>query len=236
MKLTTDGPMAIPLWINGHPYLSMGESFFDVRNPHHDEVIRRVPLCGGAEVDVAVNAARLALEVWAVLPLSARQRQLAALADALEGYAEHFAQLIIEDTGCAELTAVAEVQATLAALDAGTLSVNGGGVLAVITDASRPLVALAEMIAPALLAGATIVCKPSPKAPGAAFALCELSGRVGLPPGVLNLVQGDTAAVEALCQHPEIAEVVYDGESALGDQVQAIAARAGKTISLWRRA
>lgn len=228
MKFTSDGPPVLPLWINGHPYLTVGDSFFAVCTPQTGQLLRRVPLCSGAEVDVAVNAARLALEVWAALPLSARRQQLLELAEALEGYTDHFAQLLAEESGRDAAESVAEVELALTALRSGTLSGNGGRVLAVLTDASRPLVALTEIIAPALLAGATIVCKPSPQVSGAAFALCELSGRVGWPAGVLNLVHGDNAVVEALSVHPEVAEIAYRGEAALGEQLRAIVAAAGK--------
>lgn len=231
MKFTAEGPMAIPLWINGRPYLSMGEQFFDVVNPHSGEAVRRVPLCGASEVDAAVNAARLALDIWAAQPLSARQRLVAALADALEGLTAHFARLLGEECGMDAAAAEQEVQAAVGALRAGALGINGGRVMAVVVDDRQPLSGLAALIAPALLAGACIVCKPSPKAPGAAFALCELSSRAGWPAGVLNLVQGDTAAVRALCAHPEIAEVAFAGGPALAAQLRGMVEHAGKVFS-----
>ncbi|MDP3636207.1 MAG: aldehyde dehydrogenase family protein, partial [Azonexus sp.] len=98
-------------------------------------------------------------------------------------------------------------------------------------DASRPLAGLAESLAPALMAGATVVIKPSLKAPSAAFALCELSARVDWPPGVLNLMQGDTAAIEGLCA-AAVDRLVYTGEAALGAKVGAIAAAHGTLFEL----
>jgi acyl-CoA reductase-like NAD-dependent aldehyde dehydrogenase len=99
-------------------------------------------------------------------------------------------------------------------------------VVAVVVDASRPLAGFAGAVAPALRAGATLVVKPSPKAPAAIFALCELASRSGLPPGVLNLLQGDTAAIEGLCA-AGIDRLVYRGNAALGVAIGAIADAAG---------
>jgi acyl-CoA reductase-like NAD-dependent aldehyde dehydrogenase len=78
-----------------------------------------------------------------------------------------------------------------------------------------------------LRGGATVIVKPSPKAPSAAYALCELSARAEWPAGVLNLMQGDTAAIEGLCA-AAIDRLVYVGEAGLGAQVGAIAAASGK--------
>ena len=99
-------------------------------------------------------------------------------------------------------------------------------VVAVVVDASRPLAGFAGAVAPALRAGATLVVNPSPKAPAAIFALCELASRSGLPPGVLNLLQGDTAAIEGLCA-AGIDRLVYRGNAALGVAIGAIADAAG---------
>ena len=85
---------------------------------------------------------------------------------------------------------------------------------------------MAAGMAPALMAGATVVVKPSPKAPSAAYALCELSARSAWPAGVLNLMQGDTAAIEGLCA-AGIDRLVYTGNATLGAQIGAIANAAG---------
>ena len=96
---------------------------------------------------------------------------------------------------------------------------------------SRPLAAFAAALAPALMAGATLVVKPSPKAPSAIYALCELSARVEWPAGVLNLLQGDTAAVEGLCA-AAVDRLLYAGNPALGEQVGRIAAAAGTPFEM----
>jgi acyl-CoA reductase-like NAD-dependent aldehyde dehydrogenase len=152
--------------------------------------------------------------------MQARRICLGNLADALEGYAGHFAKLISAETGFDPAQASAEVASAVESLRAA--SVGDTGVVAVVVDASRPLAGLVEAIAPALMAGAAVVVKPSPKAPSAAFALCELSGRAEWPAGVLNLMQGDTAAIEGLCA-AAVDRLVFVGEPELGAKVAAIA-------------
>ena len=95
-----------------------------------------------------------------------------------------------------------------------------------VVDASRPLAGFAATAAPLLRGGATVVVKPSPRAPSAAFALCELSARASWPAGVINLVHGDADAIAGLCA-AGADSLVYAGEPALGTQVAAIAARCG---------
>jgi len=121
------------------------------------------------------------------------------------------------------------VAAAVAALRGA--EVGAPGVVAVVVDATRPLAGLAEAAAPALRAGASVIVKPSPKAPSAAYALCELSARAAWPAGVFNLIQGDSAAVAGLCA-AAIDRLIYAGEAVLGAQVGAIAAAAGKPCVL----
>lgn len=224
MEFSPEGPKAIPLWINGHAFLTVSESFFEVVNPLTGQALRRVPLCGADEAMAAVTAARDAAPGWAEQVPAARQAALEALAAALDRYTGHFAKLLREESGLDELQAIAEVAAAVAALRSG--GAGTGGVVAVVVDASRPLAGFAGAVAPALRAGATLVVKPSPKAPAAIFALCELASRSGLPPGVLNLLQGDTAAIEGLCA-AGIDRLVYRGNTALGVAIGAIADAAG---------
>lgn len=194
MKLTP-GPMVIPLWINGHPYLTVTRKFFDIAPGAASEVLRRVPLCGEEEVVAALTAAAAAQTDWAARMVGERREHLLALADALEAYADHFANLLCEEAGLPEADAIAEVDATLEALRAG--QVGDGGVATLSADDERPLSSLAARAAPVLLAGGVVVCKSALRAPGAAFALCELSARAGWPGGVLNLVHGDVAVTAA---------------------------------------
>jgi acyl-CoA reductase-like NAD-dependent aldehyde dehydrogenase len=219
MEFAPDGPMAIPLWVNGHAFLTVTHDFYVVNNPATGEAIRRVPLAGAEEAAAAVGAARTAQPIWAEMGLNPRRVCLGNLADGLEKYAGQFSKLLREETGMDEAQAAADVANAVAALRG--MQVGETGVVAVVVDATQPLARFAEAAAPLLLAGATVVVKPSPKAPSAIYALCELTARAEWPGGVLNLMQGDIAAIAGLCTAP-VDRVLYAGEAALGEQVGAI--------------
>lgn len=232
MKSHHDGPMAIPLWVNGHAFLTVADSFFNVVDAQSGEAVRCVPLCGAAEADAAAAAARAAQPAWRALPAAGRQAHLQALAAALEEYAGHFAGLLAQETGAGESESHIEVASAVAVLRHPLPLLAAPGVLAVLADAARPLAALVELAAPALAAGSAVVMKPSPKAPSAAFALCELSARAGWPAGVLNLLQGDEAAIAGLCASTDVDQLAYAGEAALGEKIAALAAGRGKLVTL----
>ena len=227
MDFVADGPTAIPLWMNGHAFLTVSDSFLDVINPQTGVAIHRIPLAGADEALQTVAAAQAAQPGWAEMGLAARRVCLSRLADALEEFTDHFATMLRNETGFDQEWAAAEVNAALAALRGA--SVGATGVAAVVVDATRPLAGLAEAMAPALMAGAALVIKPSPKAPSTAYALCELSARAEWPAGVINLLQGDTEAVKGLIA-TDIDRLIFVGAPALGAQIAVLAEAAGKAF------
>lgn len=213
MKLASDGPLAIPLWIGGHPYLTVTERFFDI-SPAGAAVLRRVPLCGPEELEAALAAAATAQGGWSALSVGARREHLLALAEALEAYADHFAGLLRDEAGFSAPAAAAEVGATLEALRAGR--VGDAGMAALVADDARPLASLAEQVAPVLLAGGVVVAASALPSPGAAYALCELSGRAGWPGGVLNLMHGDAAVAGLFAQAAAEGRLVFENRADAG--------------------
>lgn len=195
--LQLDDPLAIPLWINGHAYLTMAPAFLDVRNPADGKILRRTPLCGADAAREAVAAAQAALVPWAAHDAALRTALFTAVGEALAGYADHFARLIAEETGKDGDAAAAEVDTAVALLRAAVAG-NASGVLGVVGDTAMPLLVALQHAVPALMAGATVVICPCPEAPSALFALAELTGRCGFPGGVFNILHGDEAAVEGL--------------------------------------
>jgi acyl-CoA reductase-like NAD-dependent aldehyde dehydrogenase len=231
MMQLSDDPLAIPLWINGHAYLTMTARFLDICNPKTGEVLRRTPLCGADAADKAVAAAQVALPQWTACTDAARAALLALVGEALAGYAPHFAKLIVEETGKDTDAAVAEVAGAVALLRAPPV-VEASGVVAIVSDDTAPLAGALSHAVAALLAGATVVIKPSPKAPSAIFALAELTARSGLPDGVFNILQGDEAAVEGLCAASDVRALLFAGDPLMATKVSAIAARFGKSFSV----
>jgi betaine-aldehyde dehydrogenase len=96
------------------------------------------------------------------------------------------------------------------------------GVVGAIIPWNGPIALIAMKIAPALLAGCTVVLKASPEAPGHALIMAEIAEAVKLPPGVLNVVTADRGASETLVRHPGIDKVAFTGSSATGKSIAAI--------------
>lgn len=231
MTPDNDDAMALPLWINGHAYLIMADTFFDVVNPKTGELLRRTPLCGADAAAKAVAAAQAALPKWALDPDEQREAKLLPLADALEGYAAHFAALVVAETGKDEAAAAAEVAEAVALLRAPwAMTLMAGTVVVAVNDDREPLLGLLSLAIPAILAGGVVVAKPSPKAPSAAFAFAELTARAGLPDGVFNIMQGDLAAIEGLCAQADVGRVAFAGDAELAEKIRAVAARYGKAF------
>jgi len=194
----TDIPPALPLWIDGHAYLTVTPAFLDVCNPRSGEVLRRIPLCAAEEVNKALASAQGALAAWAAVSAAQRRRLLADTGDALAAYVDHFVRLIADETGD-EALAGEEVANAIAVLrDPAGDDAAAADVLAVVGDARHPLVTALRLVVAALLGGSTVVVRPCPEAPSALLALAELASRCALPPGVFNIVYGGDATVAGL--------------------------------------
>lgn len=219
--------LVIPLWIGGHAYLTMVQDFCDVRDAASGEVLRRTPLAGASEAQAAAAAALQAQPAWAALAATERVARCAAAGEVLAGYAEHFAGLIAAECGFDAATASAEVAAAVAALYAAGAPADTAapGVLALLVGRGSPLAAPLARALPALLAGATLVVRPSPHEPSALFALAEVLAEAGLPGGVFNIVHGEEAVVAGLCGAAEIDTIACVGEATFRERVGAIAAR-----------
>lgn len=201
--LELEAPPAIPLWINGHAYLTMAPAFLDVRDPASGQVLRRTPMCGAGEAEKAVAVARVALDHWAAQTMGARAGMIAAVGDALEGYASHFSRLMVEEAGMGTDEATAEVKAAVALLRDPTAR-SGSGVLGIVGDSAKPLLGALQIAVPALKAGAVVVVRPDPETPSALFALAELTGRCGFPGGVFNVLHGGKTAIDGLRAQPDV--------------------------------
>ncbi|QVQ53518.1 aldehyde dehydrogenase [Spiractinospora alimapuensis] len=205
------------------------------------DVIGAFAESGGADAELAVTAAARAQEEWRALGAIERARYLRRVENALRERREDFAQTITREQGKRRDEARGEVDRALAILDftAGEARRLNGvttpaedprtlaftfrralGVTALITPWNFPLAIPVWKVAPALLAGCTAVLKPSPFTPLTAARLVDLFHEATLPPGVLNLVQGDRAAGEALVEHPTVAGVSFTGSLAVGTAIQ----------------
>ena len=201
------------------------------------------------DVAEAVAAARRALPAWHGIGATLRASYLRALADVLETSAAELAHDISREVGMPlKLSRRIQVDAPIAAWRAtaalaetfsfvstvgnSRVTMTPVGVVAAITPWNYPLHQITAKLAPALLAGCTVVLKPSELAPsvtGRLIAACEAAK---LPAGVLNIVSGGAVAGEALVSHPDVQMVSFTGSTAVGRKVAALAARDMKRLSM----
>ena len=200
MLIDSSDVPAVPLWINGHAFLAMAPDFHVVRCPSDGRILRRTPLCGTEVADAAASAAISAVDALRLLSRELRVQLMVRLADALVQYADHFGQLLAEESGLSAAASAAELSHATGLLR----SVNGGVksregvVVLIVARAESPLAAPLRLAVDALMAGNTVLIKTDPGSPSVLVALAELSGRCGFPPGVINVVHGGDALLDRL--------------------------------------
>jgi aldehyde dehydrogenase (NAD+) len=228
-------------WINGAIALTSG-GILSVTSPATGSVVATVPDGLAADVDAAVAAARSAFPAWAATTPLERAALIGKLAERLAERTEEIAQAVTAEIG-APITLArfghaglpAAVAASVAALAdeipwteeiANSLIVREPlGVVGAITPWNFPLQQIMTKLAPALLAGNTIVFKPSEMAPLTARILAEATSAAGIPGGVFNVVYGTGPVVgEAIAGHPGIDMVTFTGSTAVGKRIAVLAA------------
>lgn len=222
-------------------------------DPATGEAVWRGSAATPAQVDRAIAAARRAFEGWADLPLEQRIDLLERFAERVRAGKARLAQMICRETGKPRWEAQQEVELMISkapvSIDAyqhrrapsqsqvrGDLAVTQfrpHGVLAVFGPFNMPGHLPNGHIMPALLAGNTLVLKPSELTPGVGQQMMELWIEAGLPPGVLNLVQGGRDTGQAIVQHPGIDGVLFTGSYAGGRALsRTLADRPEKMLAL----
>jgi acyl-CoA reductase-like NAD-dependent aldehyde dehydrogenase len=235
------------LLINGR--LVAGASTFDVINPATEQVLASCPRADLAQLNAAVAAAKAAFPAWAAKSLPERRARLLALADALNAHSERFARLLTSEQGKPLAHAMGEIAGSVAmirAFAAMDLPVKvlketdtarivqqrtPLGVVAAITPWNFPVVLLMLKVAPALLAGNTVVVKPAPTTPLTTLRFGELCAEV-LPPGVVNVIADQNDLGGVLTAHPDVAKVAFTGSTATGKKVMASVAGTLKRLTL----
>src|SRR5690348_1523271 len=228
-------------------------AYLPVYEPAMGKAYAHCPDSDRRDVDAAVQAAQRAAPAWAALPHAERARHLHRLADAVEAKLEQLAHEESRDSGkpvklarnvdiprsVANLRFFAEAITqwpSEAHVDARALNFTLRqplGVVGCISPWNLPLYLFTWKIAPALAAGNTVVAKPSEITPFTAFRLAELAIECGLPPGVLNIVQGTGPAVgSAIVEHPQVKAVSFTGSTRTGAAIAAAAAASFKKVSL----
>jgi len=228
-------------------------AYLPVYEPAMGKAYAHCPDSDRRDVDAAVQAAQRAAPAWAALSHSERARHLHRLADAIEAKLDQLAREESRDSGkpvklarnvdipraVANLRFFAEAimqWSSEAHVDARALNYTLRqplGVVGCISPWNLPLYLFTWKIAPALAAGNTVVAKPSEITPFTAFRLSELAAESGLPPGVLNIVQGTGLSVgSAIVEHPGIKAVSFTGSTRTGAAIAESAAKSFKKVSL----
>src|SRR6201996_6255830 len=223
----------------------------DVVNPANGEVLARVPLSGSGDLDDAVRAAREALPEWRVVSTIARARKLFELRERLVARQEDLARSVTTEMGKTIADARAEVarmiemvEAACAIpttmqgriledvsrnLDAETIR-QPVGVCAAIVPFNFPAMVPFWFLPFAIACGNTFVLKPSEQVPLTQQIAFEELDALGLPPGVVNLVNGGREVVEGILEHPAIDAVSFVGSAPVARVVYEGAAKAGKRV------
>lgn len=243
MDLSTD----YTLTINGDAVHTA--ELVDVINPATGKPFAKAPKAGQAELDAAVDAAQSALQGWKALGWEGRRDKLIAAARAIEPHSEEFARLFTMeqgrpydlakgeiDLGAYWIKAVARqdlADEVVEDSDARKVIVRHEplGVVAAIVPWNFPFLLAIWKIAPALIAGNTMVLKPSPFTPLCTLKLAELWRDI-LPPGVFNVISGDNELGPMMTAHPGFAKISFTGSTATGKRVMEAASRDLKRITL----
>ena len=228
-------------YIDGEWFRESQGDFLDNHEPATGTVYGKIPCASPDTVHQAVTAAERAFPAWSMLPGARRSEYLHAIADAVNDELETLAGIESRDNGkplqlarSVDIPRVvdnfrffagaAEHFASESHYQAGqaihyTLRQPLGPV-ACISPWNLPLYLFSWKIAPALAAGNTVVAKPSEVTPASAYALAQICERVGLPPGVLNIIHGPGDPTgNALTKHPAIKAISFTGGTSTGQHI-----------------
>ncbi|GAA0999988.1 aldehyde dehydrogenase family protein [Nocardiopsis tropica] len=242
------------LYIDGAWRDSASDEALDVVNPATEQVIDTVPAGTAEDVGAAVEAAAAAFPAWSALTPGQRVTHLAKAHELFGARIDDIAAGLTRDMGAPAVFS-RRVQAGLPELmfrtyidlveEAGERYFGGEtvgnslvvrepvGVVGAITPWNYPLHQIVLKVVPALLAGNTVVLKPSEIAPLGAYALAEVFHDAGLPAGVFNLVSGTGPVVgEAIAAHPRVDMVSFTGSTRAGTRVSQVAAETVKRVAL----
>ncbi|HDR9017775.1 Geranial dehydrogenase [Burkholderia pseudomultivorans] len=236
------------LFIGGKWINASSDAKFSVIAPHTEDVYVTVAEAGRSDINKAVAAARAAFDhgPWPSLSHAERAKYLHAIAERLRARAGDMAEIWPNEMGVTSAFAQAhmpriadiydfyatlggsfgfeEQHQTSSGVGKGLLVREPVGVVGAIIPWNAPAMLIAYKLAPALIAGCTVVLKSSPEAPGMALIVAEAAEDVGLPAGVLNVVTADRDASDALVRNQSIDKITFTGSSAVGKHIASVLA------------
>ncbi len=236
-------------WINGKHVKGTSGRFSDVMNPATGEVQAKVPLATVAELDAAVADAAKAQPAWGATNPQRRARVMMKFAALINEHMEELAELVSREHGKTLPDGRGDVQRGLEVIEVcmgaphmlkGEYMNDGGpgidlyamrqplGVVAGITPFNFPAMIPLWKMGPALASGNAMVLKPSERCPSTALRLAELLQEAGLPDGVLQVVNGDKEAVDAILDNDTVQAVGFVRSTPIAQYIYGRACSNGK--------
>ena len=242
------------LFIGGRWVDPLTDAYFEIKSPHDQSTVGSTVLAGEADIDAAVNAAAKALNSgpWPAMQPEDRQNIVARFIAIHQEYVNEFAALITQENGSpiwftAMLQDLMKFQSEAYLRAAQNIewevrqpTYSGeriirrepAGVVAAIIPWNVPQQSALSKILPAILAGCTVVFKPTPDTALDGIKLGELFKEAGLPDGVLNIVPAGREVGEYLVSHPQINKIAFTGSTQAGKKIAAIGGSQMKRFSM----
>ena len=231
-----------------------GKSTFQTINPANEDLVAEIAQAELTDVDAAVAAAKGAFNSWRLTPAPIRGEILFKIGDILKQRKEELSQLLTRDMGKVIAEARGDVQeaidmayfmggegrrllgytAPVEMMNKFGMAVRDpSGVVGLITPWNFPIAVPSWKIFPALVAGNTVIWKPSPETPAISAAFVKVFEEAGLPPGVFNLLMAPGADVgKALVEHPDVRVLSFTGSTTTGRAIAEMAGKQNKKLSL----
>lgn len=238
-------------FIDGAAFTGASGRFSDVFNPNTGEVQARVQLASVSEMDRAVQAAQTAFHGWSSTNPQRRARVMFEFKRLVEANITDLAELLSAEHGKVVADSKGDIQRGLEVIEfacgiphalKGEYTWGAGpgidvysmrqplGVVAGITPFNFPAMIPMWMFGVAIAVGNTFILKPSERDPSVPVRLAELMMEAGAPAGVLNVVHGDKAAVDAILTHPQVHAISFVGSSDIANYVYQTGAAHGKRV------
>jgi malonate-semialdehyde dehydrogenase (acetylating)/methylmalonate-semialdehyde dehydrogenase len=236
---------------NGEHVTGTSGRFADVYNPATGEVQARVPLANAAEMDKAVQYAAAAQPKWAAVNPQRRARVMMKFVDLLHRDMDKLSEALSREHGKTLPDAAGDVQRGLEVVEycigapqllKGEFTDGAGpgidmysmrqalGVCAGITPFNFPAMIPMWMFAPAIVCGNAFILKPSERDPSVPLMLAELMEEAGLPKGILQVVNGDKEAVDAIIDHDVIQSIGFVGSTPIAEYIYGRGCSNGKRV------
>ena len=249
--MATAGAELLPNYLGGAWHTATSSDALDVMNPATGETLGRVPLSSAEDVGQVVAAASRAFDGWRRTPPTERIQYLFAFKQRLEAEFEDLARTVTMEAGKTLGEARGEIRRGIENVEcaAGIPSLSMGynvediasgidemmirqplGVVAAITPFNFPGMIPLWFLPYAIACGNCFILKPSERVPLTSQKIFKILASLGLPPGVVSLVNGGRAAVDALLDHPDVRAISFVGSSPVAQYVYSRAAAAGKRV------